>query len=851
MNAQRLNLILTGLLLIGGFSSYQFGNFDGVTYEELTQSYIAKNDLKFSDLPLKMQARYIDKELTVEQSKEGSLFEDELLDENGKPVLEEQATPRDFKRSIQKLQKMVLFLQHDNLVTMNEKNELARKLEEQTTDIDEEKEKFQRKNLEKLNEVEQQHYKNISDLTTKLNELQKENVLIAQQGNVEIITLKQHIEDLKIQALEEAKKKEHDIKVARAEEQDKLVDYKEKIRLLNDQLSLVNQQLTTQTENIKTTLNRKNDEVSSLKTEISKLDQEKHVLIKNHNAAMEAFKNETEKLLVQSKQEFKLKEEALNQTLAQSDDKLKLLNTDLLNAKKQIDTLHLENEKDFTKFRTYLEDEKKLNQDLHVTIKKIEEENKLSQKSLQENITKEQESLKQKEKKIQELEATISTLQNHKIDIEAEIKRKIDENDKVHNKNYKIFNEKIATFEKSKQELLQAIDKQLSDYKLASEENRKNADTRVEELNRTNHDLVLKNEASAKEVVGLKTSLEKLSLDHQKTLESEREKIKIAQDASESLRKSIAQKEADALAKINALESQLRTKEIAQAGSKREDALKITALEKEVKSKEMDLLALKDTSTRKDETIASLHVKLKQKDENTTITGNKQIDSLKEKLAILEKARLEEEKKQRSVNDEFKRKELNYLDQIKELGSNAKQNEKNLLLAKEGIEKKLFASEEAIKALQAKVKSGESQPTKAIPLISDKPNKPSSKKLQVLESVSCADMGTGVNALSSRCKNEIETMLKKYDDSYFFEVTPIIDTGGFASLKLIKSKKVGIEDGEIDRISGLANIGLGKARAQTGGELILQHIGANAKISYALSPLEQDKSRGFLIKVYQ
>lgn len=851
MNAQRLNLILMGLLLIGGFASYQFGNFDGVTYEELTQSYIAKNDLKFSDLPLKVQARYIDKELTVEQSKEGSLFEDELLDENGKPILEEQATSRDFKRSIQKLQKMVLFLQHDNLVTMNEKNELARKLEEQTNDIDEAKEKLQRKNLEKLNEVEQQHYKNISDLTAKLNELQKENVLIAQQGNVEIITLKQHIEDLKIQALEEAKKKERDIKTARLEEQDKLADYKEKIRLLNDQLSLVNQQLATQTENIKTTLSRKNDEVNSLKTEISKLDQEKHVLIKNHNTAMDAFKYETEKLLAQSKQELKLKEEALNQKLAQSDDKLKPLNTELSNAKKQIDTLRIENEKDFTKFRTYLEDEKKLNQDLHITIKKIEEENKLSQKSLQESIAKEQESLKQKEKKIQELEATIITLQTHKTDIEAEIKRKIDENDKIHNKNYKIFNEKIASLEKSKQDLLQAVDKQLSDYKLASEENRKNADSRLEELNRTNHELILKNEASTKEIIGLRASLEKVSLEHQKIVESEREKTKVVQEVSESLRKSIAQKEADILAKTNAFESQLRTKEIAQAGSKREDTLKITALEKEIKSKEIDLLALKDANLRKDETIASLHVKLQQKDENTTVSGNKQIDLLKEKLATLEKIRLEEEKKQRSMNDEFKRKELNYLDQMKELSNNAKQNEKNLLLAKEGIERKLFASEESIKTLQAKVKSLESQPPKAIALSIDKPSKPSSKKLQVLESVTCTDMGTGVNALSSRCKNEIETLLKKYDDSYFFEVTPIIDTSGFASLKLIKNKKVGIEDGEIDRISGLANIGLGKARAQAGGELILQHIGANAKISYALSPLEQDKSRGFLIKVYQ
>lgn len=62
---------------------------------------------------------------------------------------------------------------------------------------------------------------------------------------------------------------------------------------------------------------------------------------------------------------------------------------------------------------------------------------------------------------------------------------------------------------------------------------------------------------------------------------------------------------------------------------------------------------------------------------------------------------------------------------------------------------------------------------------------------------------------------------------------------------------MGVEESEIDRISGLANIGLGKARAKAGGDLVTEQLGEGAKISYALSNIELDKARGFQIKVYR
>ena len=120
--SQIVNLVLGGALLLGGTLTYKYSNFGGVSFDELTEQYISKSDVKFSDLPLDVQKRYIDKEATIEKSKEGNLLDDEYRDENGKLVPESELSAQDYKRMINRLQKTLLFLQHDNLLIANEKN---------------------------------------------------------------------------------------------------------------------------------------------------------------------------------------------------------------------------------------------------------------------------------------------------------------------------------------------------------------------------------------------------------------------------------------------------------------------------------------------------------------------------------------------------------------------------------------------------------------------------------------------------------------------------------------------------------------------------------------------------------
>ena len=867
-SSKTISLLLGTIIVAGGFASYQFGNFGGVSHKELNEGFIRKSAVTFTDLPLQDQERYIDKDAIIEQSKEANLLDDEFLDETGKPIPESEITQRDLKRFIQKLQKTLLFLQHDNLIIANEKNELHKKLEDVQNQNEDEQNLLLNKNIEKINEAEQQHYKNISDLTMKINELQKENVLIAQKSNIENNALKNAIDELKTKMSENEQNKYQEIQKAREDEQLKLLDYKEKIKLLNDQISLLNEQINTNTESAKTAFSRKMDEINKLKEEISLSGKDKNALMSTHtqtlvgieqkhkseiekyNQSIEQLKKDTEKLIANNRKELTSQDEDNQKKLALWEEKVKLLTTELLSSKKHIDALMLENEKDFNKFRTYLEDEKKLNKELSLSLKKGEENSDVLEKSLNAIILKQNEELAKKEGLLKEFELKISALIADKINTEAEIKRKVDENDRIHNKNYKAFNEKIANFEVAKQDMLSKLDKQLNEYKAASEENYKKMQFHSNELTRLNSELKTKYELKEKENLEFKELLSTAKKEQQKTLELTDAKSKEVKSAYDELRSDVKTKEGEYLSRIQLLEAQMRAKEAELLASKKEESLNIAALDKKIKNHEVDLLALRDELSRKEDALKSLHVKTKNMEDENSKAQQKQILELQNKLSLLEKSRKEDDAKLIVLKEEQKRKELAYLDQIKEIEKSLKSSEKSVTLEQNNWEKKLLASEQTVKTLQEKVKLLEVSTTKAsVALTTPKPIGQKGKKLQVLDSVTCTDMESGTNAISKTCQSNVNAFLAKYDNTHYFEVAPIVDNGGFASLKLIKSKKVGVEESEIDRIGGLANIGLGKARAKAGGELIENVIGEGAKISYALSNIEQDKARGFQIKV--
>jgi len=1031
-SSRNIILVLSSIIVVGSVASYRFGHFGGVSFNELGEKYISKSDVKFSDLPIENQKHYIDKDAILKQSKDKdatSLLEDIYLDGQGNTIPDENVTKQDMKRFINKLQKTLLFLQHDNLLMMNEKNELVKKMEEQQQDREEEKAQWMSQNTQRLNESEQQHYRNISDLTTKINELQKESVLSAQNANMESNALHAQIDELKNKVQADEEKKQQEIQKAREEERAKLVDYTDKIKLLTSQISLLNEQIATNNETAKNSFTRKQDEIDKLKSTIEQglkdknelmakqtqtlmINEQKHKEeIAKYTKSIEQLKSDTEKLIAQNKQDIANQDQENQKKLSAQAETINALNAELSSNQKHIDALILENDKDFNKFKTYLEDEKKLNAELTATNKKLEDTIQSAEKNSNTSLQKYTETLTQKDTVIKDLNTTIAKLKSEKQNFDKEVKKRIDENDQVHNKNYKIFNEKIAHFEDAKKELITNLDKQLSDYKATAKEGYDRLQFQIKELTNTNDALKQKNDAKEQDLQTLQTQLAALKDKNQKMSDVQNGKLQEVQAALTALQADTKTKETSYISKIQALQADIKTKETSIATMQKDDTLKTASLEKEIKRKELELQKQSDTITHQEEMLKALHVTLKEAETNATKATNKNIDDLKAKLALIEKNRISEDSKLVDLKDELRRKEIEYLDAIKAKDKESKAKETQLLASKDenkkitlakldvedqlkklkeaskqeqlqhlaatkalqvdiknkegeigttqkemtlkvmALEKELKTKEaqitafnetfkklqtqtlatedqlkkakdeakkakldylDAQKTLQADLKAkdaayGSSQKedtlkslalekelkqkelayekekdalskqlasnTQTIQTLKDKiktletTNTPSiatntpkpvtskpltkGKKPLLVGTIACADMGTGVNAISPKCKQEVKAFLSQFDSSYFFEVAPIVDNGGFASLKLIKSKKIGVEDSEIDRITGLANIGLGKARAKVGGELVESLVGEGAKISYALSNIERDKARGFQIKVYQ
>ncbi|AFL68582.1 hypothetical protein [Sulfurospirillum barnesii] len=675
LGSQFFALLFLMLLVIGGIASYTLGNFGGVSFDELGEKYIPKDDVKFSDLPLETQKRYIDKEATLAQSKEANALElENYVDEFGKAIPENAVNMQDLKRMITRLQKTLLFLHHDYFLMTNEKDELVQKIEMQQKEYEKEKQAWLQQSTQRLNEAEEHHFKNISELTLKLNDLQKENLLLSHKIESESNDLKSEIESQKAKQAQDDAKKHQEIHLAREEERAKFLSYETSIAELNTNLDALKEKLHLQEAEYQTRFE----------------NEKKELEIKNQ--LLESSTKQLQELEAKHTETLRLKEEAIVKENATHEEEVKHLKSELSSAKKHVDALLLESEKDLAKFKHYLDEEKKRYSELSFENQHYKEAMQAKIETLTLTVEKAKEEAAQKEQKLQELTQTITKLQAITQDIDKEVEKRVDEISQTHNKNYRIFNEKMAHFERYKQELLQQLDGQLNEYKATAKENFERIEHQNKELTQKNEALSLEKENYAKELQTVQQQLILLREKHEAMQQADMQKLKETHES---------------------------------------------------------LLRLQEQLKAKDESIKTLHV-----------------------------------------------------------------NHKEALKSKENAPR-------------------------------------SNEPLNYIAQINCEDMGTGVDALSEKCKTDIKSFLSRYDRSYFFEITPIVDNSGFASLALLKTKKVGIEESEIERISALANIGLGKARAKAGGELVTSYVGEGAKISYALSNIEQAKARGFQIKVYR
>ncbi|MCD8477500.1 MAG: hypothetical protein LRY68_06015 [Sulfurospirillum sp.] len=186
--------------------------------------------------------------------------------------------------------------------------------------------------------------------------------------------------------------------------------------------------------------------------------------------------------------------------IALEQEKTKQVSAELSSAKKHIDALILEGQKDFEKFKSYLEDEKKRYETLNLG---TQEQEKVAQKKIQQleiSLKEAATALNQKEAEAKALNEEISKLQMLTKNIDQEVQKRVDEINKTHNKNYRIFNEKIANFDRYKQELLEQLDQQLSEYKATAKENYDRMEHQTKELTQANHALSLQTTTQEQEL---------------------------------------------------------------------------------------------------------------------------------------------------------------------------------------------------------------------------------------------------------------------------------------------------------------------------------------------------------------
>lgn len=756
-----LNIVLS-LVLLGSLAfSYFFGNFGGIGLKELNNNYILKDDLKFKDIPTVIKDEYVRKDAITLKPKSHKGLE-KVFDKDGNPIQEVDGSVEDLQGLIKSLQERVVYLEQENMLLSNDKNELLKIVQTQKSDQKQEESNLVTKNLEKINEAEKQHYKNISELTMKINDLQRDNIALTQTINTNkenyeqsIASLKQQIEDAKNkatitsnQALKEQIKKYEDLMSLNKTYETKIEDLGTLLKSQNDETIMQNAKYQKQIQGLQNKINALIVEKNTLLTQHSQsiMDLEKQSSqklskieqsVKNYQDEKKNIQSKYESLIAQNEKKFNKNLQALQKENSDLKEQVQKLNqNNVMILEKSENNLNAK-EDEYKKLLQSAQD--KFNKD----VTSLNEKNSILTKNLEikestvKSLQIQLQNQKNKSQKdtdtILQLNDKISSLTQKSKNIDDEITKQVQENEEKHNKNYKFLNKQIADLE-----------------------------------------LHLKNLKSEQQVTEQKNKSEYVN-----KLKEEQNKYKLVQKQLENIQQ-----------------------------DKKELADKFSAIE----SKYTSLVA-----------------------QNNTLTSNEsqKILTLRKSFEELQKTVAQKEKEYAKNLQNLK----NKIEEYEPLVAQSKEDKKTIAQ----YEEKLNTLQKTLKTVEGQIVSSNTVP------ISDK-----KRKLALLGQVECNDMNFGNFKISSTCKQKVNTFLAQFDASNYFEVIPIVGKGGFSSLnKLRDNKSANIDENEIDRLTELANLGLGKHRAKEGGWLIREKFGESAKISYTVYNIEADNKRGFVIKVYR
>jgi hypothetical protein len=371
---------------------------------------------------------------------------------------------------------------------------------------------------------------------------------------------------------------------------------------------------------------------------------------------------------------------------------------------------------------------------------------------------------------------------------------------------------------------------------------------------------------------------EEVTKAHQKELEALRQKTTTLEQEKEALRSQIKEIERIAQERV-----QQKDKEYAAAleeikthslfSKERENEL-IATVEKQLEAQKIALKTAKDEQRVLQEEVTTLETSLAQANASheEQLAQNeakhaKNYASLNEKVVALERERAVIINKTTEHIDTLK---TDHTTTLQAAQKNAEELEKELAVLKEKNEnlrlsqdEQLLALKDDFEALQEEIKAREVAYEEKIEQLNTAliQEQNESQKLlteavlekpELLASITCDDMESGTNAASADCQARVREFLNDYTASYFFEVVPVVDDGGFSTLKRVEADdRLGVPSEEIARLTRLSNLGLGKDRAASGGKLVESHFEGLARVSYSSEMVEAANKRGFVIRVYR
>ncbi len=464
--------IILGLLFAGSVVfSYMLGNFGGISLKELNSAYLLKKELSFSDLPVETQKRYVDRDESDFKLKETEITR--VFDDEGNPLVEDIGELRELVSS---LRSRVAFLERENFVVETDKNELLKMVEHEKSQNSIEQKTLLSNNLEKINEAEQQHYKNISELTVKINNLYKENINLSQQLNQKEDGNKEEKASAQKQIEDEKKlskqygldlEKTYNIKYASLNSEN---------RSLKNQYENKNSALRSQRSTTVLALGRKDQKITLLQNKINKMMVEKNIILTKHSQEILQIQRQNSKKLKEfndivksNSSEKELIKEGYRKTLKRSQKKqnsilekqkneIQILTKKLAkekhnsmavsaNSKKNILKMDMLVEKKIKtitqKSLSELEKLIKMNEDLSTKLAYLER----SEKEAKSQLNTDKISYSLDKDKILQLQDKIKMLEKDEKSVDDEVNEQVELNEKKHNKNYKILNEKISALE--------------------------------------------------------------------------------------------------------------------------------------------------------------------------------------------------------------------------------------------------------------------------------------------------------------------------------------------------------------------------------------------------------------------